>query len=203
MNFLAHAWLAGESPALVVGGVFGDWVKGPLPGTLPADLARGVALHRAIDAFAETHPAFRASRARVSAARRRYAGVLVDIFWDHLLARDWALHAGGPLASYCAGVYRQLSARRADLPASAHLALELMAREDWLGSYAGLEGIADVLARMGRRARQPNPLAGAEVEFVADPEGFAQDFSDWLPDARRFVAEWLDGRGRIGPVGGA
>ena len=96
MNFLAHAWLAGESPALVVGGVFGDWVKGPLPGTLPADLARGVALHRAIDAFAETHPAFRASRARVSAARRCYAGVLVDIFWGHLLARDGALHAGGP-----------------------------------------------------------------------------------------------------------
>ena len=78
-----------------------------------------------------------------------------------------------------------------------------MGREDWLGSYAGLEGIADVLARMGRRARQPNPLAGAEVEFVADPAGFAQDFADWLPDARRFVAEWLDGRGRIGPVGGA
>ncbi len=139
MNFLAHAWLAGESPALVVGGVFGDWVKGPLPGTLPADLARGVALRRAIDAFAETHPAFRASRARVSSARRRYAGVLVDIFWDHLLARDWALHAEGPLAPYCAGVYRQLAARRADLPASAHLALERMAREDWLGSYAGLE----------------------------------------------------------------
>ncbi|HRO35453.1 ACP phosphodiesterase, partial [Thauera sp.] len=128
MNFLAHAWLAGESPALVVGGVFGDWVKGPLPGTLPADLARGVALHRAIDAFAETHPAFRASRARMSVARRRYAGVLVDIFWDHLLARDWALHGEGALAPYCAGVYRQLAARRADLPASAHLALELMAR---------------------------------------------------------------------------
>ena len=91
---------------------------------------------------------------------------------------------------------RQLAARRADLPASAHLALDLMAGEDWLGSYAGLEGIADVLARMGRRARQPNPLAGAEVEFVADPAGFAQDFSDWLPDARRFVAEWLEARGR-------
>ena len=191
MNFLAHAWLAGESPALVVGGVFGDWVKGPLPGTLPADLARGVALHRAIDAFAETHPAFRASRARMSVARRRYAGVLVDIFWDHLLARDWALHGEGALAPYCAGVYRQLSARRADLPASAHLALELMAREDWLQSYAGLEGIADVLARMSRRARQPNPLAGGEADFVAAAEGFERDFRAWLPDAQRFVADWL------------
>ena len=196
MNFLAHAWLAGESPALVVGGVFGDWVKGPLPGTLPADLARGVALHRAIDAFAETHPAFRASRARMSVARRRYAGVLVDIFYDHLLARDWARYRADELGGYCALVYRQIAERRDHLPDSSHRALDLMAAEDWLQSYGGLEGIADVLARMGRRARQPNPLAGAEVEFVADPEGFAQDFSDWLPDARRFVAEWLEARGR-------
>ena len=68
--------------ALVVGGVVGDWIKGPLPAGLPEDLARGVALHRAIDTFAETHPAFCASRARMSAGRRRYAGGLVDIFYD-------------------------------------------------------------------------------------------------------------------------
>ena len=86
MNFLAHALLAGETPALIVGGVVGDWVKGVLPGALPAHLAQGVALHRAIDVFAETHPAFCASRARMSLARRRYAGVLVDIFYDLLLA---------------------------------------------------------------------------------------------------------------------
>ncbi len=74
MNFLAHAVLAGDDPALIVGGVVGDWIKGPLPGALPADLARGVALHRAIDSHAETHPAFQRSRNRVSPARRRYAG---------------------------------------------------------------------------------------------------------------------------------
>lgn len=72
MNFLAHAYLSGDNPALVVGGVVGDWIKGTLPGVLPADLARGVALHRAIDSFAESHLAFRNSRARVSTTRRRY-----------------------------------------------------------------------------------------------------------------------------------
>jgi acyl carrier protein phosphodiesterase len=191
MNFLAHALLAGDSPALVVGGVVGDWIKGPLPGALPDDLARGVALHRAIDTFAETHPAFCASRARMSPARRRYAGVLVDIFWDHLLARDWARYREEGLGSYCALVYRQIADRRDHLPASSHHALELMAREDWLQSYSGLEGIADVLARMSRRARQPNPLAGGEVEFIAAAEGFERDFRAWLPDAQRFVADWL------------
>ena len=194
MNFLAHALLAGESPALVVGGVVGDWIKGPLPAGLPEDLARGVALHRAIDTFAETHPAFCASRARMSAGRRRYAGVLVDIFYDHLLARDWARYRADELGGYCALVYRQIADRRHHLPASAHHALELMAREDWLQSYGGLEGIADVLARMARRARQPNPLAGGEADFVAAAEGFERDFRDWLPDAQHFVADWLTAR---------
>ncbi|MBS1188643.1 MAG: hypothetical protein H6R10_435 [Rhodocyclaceae bacterium] len=190
MNFLSHAFLAGNDPALIVGGVIGDWIKGPLPGALPADLARGVALHRAIDGFAETHPAFCRSRGRVSAGRRRYAGVLVDIFYDHLLARDWALYHPETLDSYCANVYREIACRLDDIPESARYALELMAREDWLQSYGEIEGIADVLARMSRRARRPNPLEGGEWEFQADPEGFAGDFQAWLHDAQRHVEHW-------------
>ena len=190
MNFLAHALLAGNDPALVVGGVVGDWIKGPLPGGLPADLARGVALHRAIDSHAETHPAFRLSRARVSPARRRYAGVLVDIFYDHLLARDWAELHPQPFAEYRDGVYRQLAARFAELPADSHYALKLMASEDWFHGYARIDGIADVLARMARRARRPNPLAGGEEEFLVDAIGFRTDFHAWLIDARAFAQEW-------------
>lgn len=190
MNFLAHALLAGDDPALIVGGVVGDWIKGPLPGQLPADLARGVALHRAIDSHAETHPAFRASRARVSPERRRYAGILVDIFYDHLLARAWGDHHPTPLATYCTGIYRHIADRLDDLPPSSHHAMQLMAREDWLHSYADLDNIADVLQRMASRARQPNPLAGGEAEFMADAEGFAGDFWVWLGDARQFAAVW-------------
>jgi acyl carrier protein phosphodiesterase len=190
MNFLAHALLAGDDPALVVGGVVGDWIKGPLPGRLPPDLARGVALHRAIDSHAETHPAFRRSRARVSTARRRYAGVLVDIFYDHLLAADWEALHHLPFAEFRLGVYREISARSAELPEHAHFGLELMATQDWFHSYARIDGIADVLARMSRRARRPNPLAGGEAELLADVEGFRADFLQWLTDARRFAGAW-------------
>ena len=196
MNFLAHALLAGDDPALVVGGVAGDWIKGVLPAGLPEDLARGAALHRAIDSHAEGHPAFKRSRTRVSAARRRYAGVLVDVFYDHLLARDWALYHKEPLPAFCAGVYRCLEERLDDLPRDAHPALAYMAREDWLSSYAGLDGIAAILARMSRRARQPNPLLLGEEEFLADAEGFLQDFRAWFDDARRFCEHW---RGSAGP----
>lgn len=190
MNFLAHALLAGDYPALVVGGVVGDWIKGPLPGSLPDDLSRGVALHRSIDSFAEAHPAFRASRNRIPPERRRYAGILVDVFYDHLLARDWREHHDQPLADYCQGVYRLIAGRLPHLPEHAHLALNLMASEDWLGSYAEMAGISDVLARMSRRARRPNPLAGGEQELIADLDGFAQDFVAWLQDARNFAKQW-------------
>jgi acyl carrier protein phosphodiesterase len=190
LNFLAHALLAGEAPHLIVGGVVGDWIKGHLPAGLPDDLARGVALHRAIDHFAETHPAFCRSRSRVSPARRRYAGVLVDVFYDHLLARDWATIHPQPLHEYCESVYCLIKDRLHDLPADSHPALKLMAKEDWLSSYAQIEGIADILARMSRRARRPNPLMQGELELLADIEGFTGDFYEWLGDAREFCREW-------------
>lgn len=196
MNFLAHAMLAGNDPALIVGGVVGDWIKGPLPGLLPPDLARGVALHRAIDSHAETHPAFQRSRNRVAADRRRYAGILVDIFYDHLLARDWVRHQPMELDAFCTGVYRHIAGRLNELPEHAHPAMHLMARENWLLSYNGLDGIADVLHRMSQRARRPNPLAGGEQAFVADSVGFAEDFAWWLADARNFAARWAELNGR-------
>lgn len=194
MNFLAHAYLAGDDPALVVGGVIGDWIKGPLPGSLPADLARGVALHRAIDSHAETQAAFRASRARISTERRRYGGVIVDILYDHLLAQHWQELHPQPLAGFCTEVYQLIATRLEDIPESAHFALKLMAREDWLSSYHHIDGIADVLARMARRARQPNPLLHAEQEFLGDPENYDLDFRHWLVDAQRFVSRWPPSR---------
>ena len=72
--------------------------------------------------------------------------------------------------------------------------MTLMAREDWLASYAHLAGIADVLQRMSQRARQPNPLAGGEEEFITDAAGFAVDFAAWYADTRGFVAEWRAGK---------
>lgn len=192
MNFLAHALLAGDKPALIVGGVVGDWIKGYLPGALPDDLAQGVALHRAIDHFSESHPAFNRSRARVSPTRRRYAGVLVDVFYDHLLARNWDSIHQQPLHEYCETVYGFIRERLKDLPATAQPALALMAKEDWLSSYAQIDGIADVLSRMSRRARQPNPLMHGEQELLADVDGYTGDFHGWLADTREFCRQWRE-----------
>ena len=115
------------------------------------------------------------------------------MFYDHLLARNWATLHHQPLDEYCEAVYRSIKDRLDELPLSSHTGLTLMAKEDWLTSYAQIEGIADVLARMSRRARQPNPLANGEQEFLADVDGFTGDFHEWLDDMKKFCQRWQAG----------
>ncbi|MCB1895550.1 MAG: DUF479 domain-containing protein [Zoogloeaceae bacterium] len=197
MNFLAHAWLAGEHSARRVGGLAGDFVKGPLPAGLPPDLAAGVGLHRAIDSFSERHPAFVASRARVGASRRRYAGVLVDMFYDHLLAIHWARFSGQTLVAFSADTYRMTEARLPDLPAGFGEVFERMRSGDWLSAYREPQALADALARMSRhRIRRANPLADGFDEFQAASAGFETDFLQFMPDALAFARQWQPPGGR-------
>ena len=211
MNFLAHTVLAGTDEADRIGGLLGDFIKGPLPAGLPPALASGVALHRAIDGFADRHPAFLASRARVSPLRRRVAGVLVDLFYDHLLARDWpgeaafraestgaATETGDahpPLAAYTAKIYAALTTYLDVLPAPARAVAERMRREDWLTDYRNPAAVARAIDQMSiHRLKRANPLAGGFEEFLADPDGFAADFRAFLPDALAFAAQWREQR---------
>jgi acyl carrier protein phosphodiesterase len=197
MNFLAHALLAGDDPGLIAGGVAGDWVKGRLDTlALTDDFRRGVSLHRAIDTYAETHPAFRQSRQRIAAERRRWSGIFVDLYYDHLLARDWHAWAEwhkAPLPAFTQRVYAALAAsvpHQGALDDAARRAFALMQQEDWLASYGTLDGLDAILARMSRRARHANPLAEGSRDFLADPQGFEGDFRGFLADAVAFAREW-------------
>jgi acyl carrier protein phosphodiesterase len=199
MNFLAHSVLAGERQTDRIGGVIGDFVKGYLPAGLSPALASGVALHRAIDHYADSHPAFAASRARVSLERRRVSGVLVDLFYDHLLARDWHAHASSTLEAHALGLYAELADHDVALPDKAREITERMRRNDWLCSYRDVAAVALAIDRMAlHRLRRPNALAGGIEEFLADAGGFASDFSAFFPDAVAFAAEWRAKRDRRG-----
>jgi acyl carrier protein phosphodiesterase len=191
MNYLAHALLADFSPPLRAGSTTGDFFKGPLSAELPPDFATGVRLHRAIDVFADAHPAFRASRARFPKALRLWSGVIVDLYYDHLLARSWHEWHPESLPDFSRSVYRDIHQHRRFMDEPAQAACRLMAEEDWLTGYAQAEGLATTLLRMSRRVRRENPLAGAECHLGADPAGFAADCERFLRDAQAFAVDWL------------
>lgn len=187
MNFLAHAYLAGESPADRLGGLIGDFVKGTLPAGLPADIAAGVRLHRQIDVYADAHPAFQRSRERVSSARRRVSGVMIDMFYDHFLARHWARFHASPLEQFSAEMYALMDAHGAILPPRLLQILPRMRDGDWLASYRRAESIELALDRMSLRLRRANPLAGSGAELGADYAGFEADFFEFIAAAEAFA----------------
>lgn len=189
MNYLAHAYLAGDSESDRLGGLMGDFVKGPLPCGLPPDLAAGVALHRRIDSYADTHPAFQRSRSRVSAARRRYAGVMVDMFYDHLLASHWQAYSSMALTQYSHAVYDLLDAHAAILPERLDQVRVWMRKDDWLCSYRTVQGTGNALDRIAHyRLSRPGTLPGGIEELAADYSGFKADFLEFMSDAIAMTA---------------
>jgi len=188
LNYLAHLLLAGPDPGLQLGGVFGDFIKGPLPGDMPAAIADGVVLHRAIDGFAERHPAFQRSRARLPTQYRRASGIAVDLIYDHLLASRWRHFHVLPLSAYTAAFYRLLLAHRAQWPAAAAPTFLHMSEHDWLAAYASPDAVPRALDRIAQRLRRPELLAGAGAALQADYAGFAEDFECFIDAAITFAA---------------
>ncbi|WP_462382014.1 acyl carrier protein phosphodiesterase [Pseudomonas sp. Marseille-QA0892] len=186
MNYLAHLLLGGPKPDQLLGSLYGDFVKGPLNGDWPAEVERSIRLHRAIDAFTDAHPCVRQGKARFPAARRRFAGIVVDVFFDHCLARDWSLHSDVPLDQFTARVYQVLADEPA-LPARLATIAPRMAAQDWLGSYRDFEVLRDVIAGMSRRLSRPEWLAGAYEELEALYEPLSADFQAFFPELMAFA----------------
>lgn len=183
MNWLAHLRLAPEDPLLAIGNLCGDFVAGVDLTRLAPELQRGIWQHRAIDRFVDAHAVMRRSRQRLGPELRRFAGVLVDVFYDHFLARDWAaLGDGRPLATFAAATYALLERHEAVLPVRLRQALPAMREQNWLASYARLDGIDQALARMATRLRRPSPLGAGGIALRAAYAPLGSDFAELWPD---------------------
>lgn len=188
MNYLAHLHLGGDAPAELLGSLYGDFVKGPLAGQWPAAIEAGIALHRRIDAFTDSHPLQAQARARFPAQRRRVAGIFLDLFFDHCLARDWQQYSDQPLQRFTSRVYGVLAAE-AQLPGNLQHIAPRMAAQDWLGSYRDFEVLKQVIAGMSRRLSRPGLLDGGLDDLRSLYEPLSDDFSAFYPALMRFARE--------------
>ncbi|MGK8707752.1 ACP phosphodiesterase [Metapseudomonas otitidis] len=188
MNYLAHLHLGGPAPHQLLGSLYGDFVKGPLDGRWPQTIEAGIRLHRRIDLFTDTHPLVRDARALFPVARRRVSGILLDLFFDHCLARDWADYAEVPLPAFTGQVYRVL-ADQAALPGALARIAPRMAEQDWLGSYREFDTLAAVVGGMSRRLSRPELLAGGFDELAERYQPLSDHFRRFYPELQRFAAQ--------------
>ena len=193
MNFLAHLALSGDDPEVILGNLMGDFLKGVDASGYPPGIHKGIQLHRRIDSFTDAHPVFARSRRRLPPPYRRYGGVLVDVFYDHFLARDWRRYSPAEdLDSFVHRTYRTLSNPPAEPPPRLQRALPRMIREDWLRSYVTEDGVDLTLKRISRRVSRANPLPDGASQLALHYAGFAADFAEFYPSLIRHATGFRD-----------
>src|SRR5690606_22500694 len=151
MNFLAHIYLSGNEEGIILGNFIADGIKGKHYQNYPPKIAKGILLHRAIDTFTDAHPTVHQSTARLHKNYSHYSGVIVDILYDHFLAKNWDKYSVIPLAEFVQNFYTLLQKNFNDLPTRIQNMMPYMIADNWLYNYSTIDGIGTVLSQMNVR----------------------------------------------------
>lgn len=173
--------------------MLGDFVKGAPSAAWEAAVRAAILRHRAIDRYTDSHPIVAASRSLIPPERRRFAGILVDIFYDHFLARHWAQYHPAPLAQFTSEVYAVLLSQQPLLPARLQRMLPWMVADDWLASYADIASVDAALNGIARRFRFPDRarvLQEGVIDLERNYASLEEHFATFFPDLRDFVARY-------------
>lgn len=188
MNFLAHIYLSGNNDHIKIGNFIADGIHGQPQGYHP-EIVKGIIVHRAIDTFTDAHPLFRQGTKRLHARYHHYAGVIMDIFYDHFLAKNWAVYSNVPLPEFAQHFYKLLNDNYEILPERNKGMIPHMTQYNWLVSYASLEGIDRTLKQMDHRTKLRSGMGNAVDELKEYYSEFEVEFTEFFIDIQEHVKQ--------------
>lgn len=180
MNYLAHIYLSGEDEGVTIGNFIADGIKGKKYEKFPKPIQRGILLHRGIDSYTDNHPIVRQSTKRLHKNYGHYSGVIVDILYDHFLAKNWAAYHKQPLVSYVDDFYNLLRNNFEILPERIQRMMPYMIADNWLLSYATIPGISKILQQMNVRTKGISKMNFAIIELEEYYDEFENEFTDFF-----------------------
>ncbi|WP_335974975.1 acyl carrier protein phosphodiesterase [Gaetbulibacter jejuensis] len=189
MNFLAHIYLSGDNEFVTIGNFIADGIRGKSYKKFPIDVQIGILLHREIDTYTDAHPIVRQSTKRLHKNYSHYSGVIVDILYDHFLAKNWKDYSNVPLEVYVEQFYDSLEANFEMLPNRTQRMLPHMIADNWLLSYAKIEGIQRVLDGMNRRTKNISGMNTATNELKQYYAEFESEFTSFFEELRAFTKQ--------------
>jgi len=189
MNFLAHIYLSGDNDLLKIGNFMADGIRGKHFESYPYEIQKGIILHRAIDTFTDSHPIFRQSTKRLHENYHHYAGVIVDILYDHFLAKNWDSYSDVKLVDFVNRFYRSLEDNKNILSERTIAVMPILMKENWLVSYRSIEGINQILTQMDRRTKNQSKMRFATNELVKFYFEFETEFTEFFNELIVFSNE--------------
>lgn len=189
MNFLAHLYLSFDQEQILIGNFIADFVKGKEFEKYSPEIQKGIILHRKIDFFTDQHPIVKQSVKRLQSTQGRYASVLMDVFYDYFLAKNWKNYHIEELDFFAQNTYLSFQKNQEFLPEKLQKILPLMIQNNWLVNYANFEGIDKSLKSLAKRATFESQILNALQDFQNNIEDYAQDFAIFFPDLIGFVKQ--------------
>ncbi len=190
MNHFAHLALAQPTVESTVGNLLGDFAGGAAPGALPPAVRAGLDNHRAVDRFTDAHRLVREMKRHFSRRRRRFAGIALDIYFDHLLINHWERLEDGDADGTIAAMYARLSAGRPLMPGERmRRVTRRMVEHDWFGSYRDVDAVAEALDRVAGRIRFRHQFYDAIEDLERHRREIRDGFLEFYPELKRHVAE--------------
>jgi len=187
MNFLSHLYLSGNSEGLLIGNFIADSVKGSEFNEFSDEIKKGIILHRKIDTYTDAHPIVELSKERLRKNYKKYASVIVDIYYDHYLAINWQEYSTESLRDYTKRVYRIINQNIHILPQKSALFNQYMIKYDILNAYIKTEGIEQVLKGMSQRASFKSNMEYAINDLLEHYELFQEEFRLFFPELKQYV----------------
>ncbi len=181
MNYLAHIYLSGENTDIQIGNFMGDAIKGNKFNNYPLSFKKGILLHRQIDSFTDQHPIVRLSKKRLHSRYGHYKGVLIDIFYDYFLAKNWTNYSDVAFEKYIADFYKVLLQNQEVLPPRIQMMTPHLVSKNWFAKYDNLNGIERVLIGMAKRIKHDIPLERGIDDLKDHYTDFEADFSKFFP----------------------
>ena len=184
MNFLAHIYLSGENDLIKIGNFMADGIRGKQFEHFPKDVQKGILLHRFIDTYTDSHDTFRQSTKRLHEKYHHYSGVIVDIMYDHFLAKNWEKYSDEKLDHFINRFYRSLHENYPILTEKTQNLMPTMIRENWLWSYQTIDGIQHILTQMDRRSKNQSKMQFASQELKEFYPEFEREFDLFFKDVQ-------------------
>jgi len=192
MNFLAHFFLSGDDPALMTGNFLADFLNNREVNELPEEIRRGILLHRQIDQYTDGHEAVRQSIQRLYPRHRKYAPVLVDVYYDYFLIHNWNDYTAEDFTAFRNRAYTALHQHLPAIPINLHPRVKGMVEADWLRSYGVYEGLEYTFKRMKTRTSMPEHLEGAVETLQVFRAEMDAEFRWFFPELLGFVGGKLE-----------
>lgn len=190
MNYLAHLFLSCQDDDLVIGNFIADSIRNKEIKTYSPAIQQGIFLHRKIDSYTDEHPIVRQGTRRLHPHHSKYAPVVIDIFFDNLLAHNWHRYSSEPLPVFAQKMYQLLRERQLDLPLKMQKYVPNMIASNWLEKYGTMEGLQYTFERMDKRTKFPSNFKNAVSHLEADFDVFNEEFNLFFPDVQQMVLEF-------------